>query len=200
MVNQPDDKENRSELEELLEQVRAGSEEAALRFIEIYGPHLRRIVREKLRVELRSKFDSLDFVQMVWASFFCEPNRTVEFDEPEKLIAYLSTVARNKVVQEYRRRICTQKYDVTREQSLEDTDPVESAASRKQATPSQVAMARERWARLVAGQPERNQRVFEMRINGATFPEISRALGIHERTARKIMDQILRSEAASWEK
>ncbi len=199
MVNRRDDKENRSELEELLEQVRAGSEEAALRFIEIYGPHLRRIVREKLRVELRSKFDSLDFVQMVWASFFCEPNRTAEFDEPEKLIAYLSTVARNKVVQEYRRRTRTQKYNVAREQSLEDTDPVETAASRNQATPSQVAMARERWARLVEGQPERNQRIFEMRINGATFPEISRELGIHERTARKIMDQILRSEAASWE-
>ncbi len=194
-----DDKDDSSELEELLERIRAGSEEAAWDFIEIYGPHLRRIVRRKLDTQLRSQFDSLDFVQMVWASFFCEPQEIKEFDGPEKLIGYLATVARNKVVQEYRRRVRTQKYNVTRERSLEEMDPDEASFSRNQATPSQVAMARERWARILKGQPERHRRIVQMRIHGATFEEIGRDLGIHERTARKIMDQLLRSESPSLE-
>lgn len=200
MAEEPDDNNNKSELEELLEQVRAGSEHAAWQFIELYGPHLRRIVREKLDAQLRSKFDSLDFVQMVWASFFSAPQNVKEFDEPDKLIAYLSTVARNKVIQEYRRRLHTQKYNVKRERSLEDTDPVETARSRNQATPSQVAIARERWERILEGLPERNRLVAQMRIDGQTFAEIGRVLGIHERTARKIIDQLLRSEATFWEK
>lgn len=188
--------EVKSELEDLCTRMRAGSKEAAIEFIELYGPHLRRIVRARLNERLRSKFDSLDFVQMVWASFFAGAQPLKNFEGPEKLIAYLTRIAQNKVVSEYRRRLQTEKYGISQECSLEDTDPEDAANSRRQATPSEVAIARERWARLLDGQPEVNRRVVEMRLSGATFLEISQTLEIHERTARKIVEKLFKANVS----
>jgi DNA-directed RNA polymerase specialized sigma24 family protein len=47
-----------------------GSQEDIQRLINEYGDCIQRVVRRRLDTRLRSKFDSLDFVQMVWASFF----------------------------------------------------------------------------------------------------------------------------------
>ena len=46
--------------------VREGSEDAAWDLVEQYGEAIRRAVRRALNERLRSKFDSLDFVQLVW--------------------------------------------------------------------------------------------------------------------------------------
>ena len=54
----------------LMRRVREGSEAAAWELVDKYGGHLRRAVRRVLNPMLRSKFDSLDFVQLVWDSFF----------------------------------------------------------------------------------------------------------------------------------
>jgi DNA-binding CsgD family transcriptional regulator len=39
-------------------------------------------------------------------------------------------------------------------------------------------------------QPERDRTILQMRIGGATFLEISQQLGIHERTARKVIARL----------
>lgn len=49
----------------LIGRVREGSEDAAWQLVERYGGHIRRTVRRALDPRLRSKFDSLDFVQSV---------------------------------------------------------------------------------------------------------------------------------------
>ena len=96
-----------------MEQVRSGSTDAVWRLIEDYGPHIQRVVRRRLDQRMRSKFDSQDFVQMVWASFFRNPVEMSSFDEPEDLLRYLSAMARHKVVNEHRRRIVHQKHNIT---------------------------------------------------------------------------------------
>ena len=53
----------------LMEQLRLGDQDAAWTIIEIYGPHIKRVVRRDMHDKLRSKYDSADFVQAVWASF-----------------------------------------------------------------------------------------------------------------------------------
>lgn len=83
-----------------IEQVCAGSEEAARHLIDDYGPHIQRVVRRKLNHQMRSKFDSEDFVQMVWISFFAEPTRIAQFEQPDELIRYLAGMAMNKLTQE----------------------------------------------------------------------------------------------------
>ncbi len=177
-----------------LERVRQGSEDAAWDLIDVYGPHILRAVRRKLNPRMRPKFDSADFVQAVWASFFTSRSQILSFDQPEDLIAFLSAMAHNKVITEVRRRLIWEKYNVVREEPLHDsTLPATIDPAGYQPTPSQVAVARERWQRIVAGQPDRHRQVLYMRYMGETYEDIAEKLGLHERTVRKIVDDALDS-------
>lgn len=175
---------------DLLEDVRSGSQDAAWELVETYGPHVHRYVRRVMHRSLRSKFDSLDFVQIMWASLFREPGKLSGFDQPEEFIAYLVTLAKNKVFNELRRRKYTERYDIGREQPYPD-DSVAMADVRQQPpTPSAVAIAKERWVHLVSNQNQTVQSVVTLRLRGNTFEEIADKLQIHERTARKAIAQL----------
>src|SRR5438067_2760232 len=138
----------------LMERVLAGSPEAAREFTELYGPSLLRAVRLRLNRNLRPKFDSLDFVQDIWASFFTDLPRGRSFRSPAELVAFLTSLARNKVVDAVRHRLQGQKYNVNREQALEDLfEDDRTALVAQQPTPSEVAMGREEWERLLQRQP-----------------------------------------------
>ncbi len=174
--------------------VRAGSPEAVWKLIAEYGPHIQRVVRRKLDRRMRSKFDSQDFVQMVWASVFRNPREIWALEGPSDLIRYLAALGRRKVIGEYRRRIQKNtKYNIGRERSLDDTELVEHPVDTVESTPSELAMAREQWEAFLSRQPERDRSIVQMRIGGATFMEISRQLGIHERTARKVISRLTTS-------
>src|SRR4051812_332701 len=95
----------RSEFAILMEKLRNQTEGAAEELIERYGPAVVRVVRRRLRKGLRSKFDSMDFVQSVWATFFATPAQQFDFDDPESLIKFLTKVARHKVVDAVRERL-----------------------------------------------------------------------------------------------
>ena len=131
---------------------------------------------------------------MQTASFFRHPSRVVGFDEPDQLIRYLVQVAKHKVIQEYRRRLQSQKYDVTKEQSLNDSRAGAVISPMSVDTPSEIAIARERWANLMNNQSERNRQIVRMRISGATYQEIADKLDINERTARRVVEDLLQSE------
>jgi len=66
----------------LLRQVQHGSPEAARELYDTYVNHVLRGVRVRLWHRMRSKYDSQDFVQQVWASFFDEPERLPDFESP----------------------------------------------------------------------------------------------------------------------
>ncbi|HAY83117.1 MAG TPA: sigma-70 family RNA polymerase sigma factor [Planctomycetaceae bacterium] len=187
-------KQSISQFRRTMNLLRNGDENAAWDLIEQYEHHLRRVVRRKLDERMRSKFDSVDFVQMVWTSFFRHPSRVVGFDEPDQLIRYLVQVAKHKVIQEYRRRLQSQKYDVTKEQSLNDSRAGGVISPMSVDTPSEIAIARERWANLMNNQSERNRQIVRMRISGATYQEIADKLDINERTARRVVEDLLQSE------
>jgi RNA polymerase sigma-70 factor (ECF subfamily) len=180
----------RDEFRAAMAGVRAGSPEAVWKLIADYGPHVQRVVRRRLDRRMRSKFDSLDFVQMVWASVFRNPRDLWNLQQPEDLVRYLAAVARHKVIVEYRRRIKLAKYNVTHEQSLDASEMEQRRVDPEQSTPSQIAIAREQWEKYLRDQPERDRTILQMRIGGATFLEISQQLGIHERTARKVIARL----------
>jgi RNA polymerase sigma factor (sigma-70 family) len=178
------------ELQELVASIREGSEDAVWRLIEIYGPHIRRVVRRHLDRRLRSRFDSIDFVQAVWASFFREPIQARSFSSPDEIIGYLANTARNKVVDESRRNLSA-KYDVRKERSFHDkrneTDDIATA----EPGPHEVAIVREAWKRLMEQQPACHREIVRLRLAGSSDSDIAARLDIHERSVRKIVDRIL---------
>lgn len=177
----------------LIQRVRDGDAESALELLERYSPHVLRLIRRRLSGGLRAKFDSADFVQAVWVDFFCE-SQPRDFHCPEDLIRFLVTLARNKLYDELRRRTQSERYNVTREMSLDDLalvwDGEIEAIDLRQPRPSQVAVARERWSRLMADQPPLHRKILELRCQGATFLEIAEQLEVHERTARRVFERL----------
>ena len=77
----------------LMRRLGEGSQEAAWELVDRYGEDIRRTVRRVLCIKLRPKFDSLDFVQLVWNSFFRARANFDRFHRPEELAAYLAAMA-----------------------------------------------------------------------------------------------------------
>lgn len=174
----------------LMEEVRRGSPDAAWRLLEVYGPHIHRVVGRMLGPDMRSKFDSADFVQSVWLSFFVNRVQTEHFATAEQLIAFLAQMAKNKVFSELRRRLYSAKRNVRREQSLAGANFKEPIARGPRA--SDYAIARERWSQLVSGQPEIHRTILQMKYEGSTNTEIAEKVGLSERTIRRILAKLLR--------
>lgn len=191
-ANPGDTPDDLDEFRRLLERVSEGSDEAAWELVERYGEAIRRAVRRTLDRRLRPKFDSLDFVQLVWSSFFRVRDRAQQFHRPEELVAFLLKMARNKVGMEARRRLKTEKFDVTRERSLDGmiTDPNDWRMIRRQDTPSAVAIAREEWNRMIQGKPEHYKEIIRMKLQGHTCLHIADSLHLAERTVRRFLKKL----------
>jgi RNA polymerase sigma factor (sigma-70 family) len=180
-----------AEFVDLFERVVAGNREAALEFHALYANYILHAVRKKLHKRLRSKFDSLDFVQDVWASFFEDLPNKLAFDGPDALVAFLTTVAHNKVVQAMRTRFETQKYDVHREISLEVFPKGGDAFAALQATPSEIFMSEEEWIQFLEKQPLVHRRIFLLLREGKSSVIIAEELGISKRTVNRVLRNLV---------
>jgi RNA polymerase sigma-70 factor (ECF subfamily) len=180
------------EFQGLMERVREGSEEAAWELVERYGDAVRRAVRRALNARLRPKFDSLDFVQLVWLSFFRQSEHALRFTQPAELVAFLAKMATNKVGLEVRRRLLTQKYNVNRESPLEQSVAEEVRVCDRQPAGIDVAIAREQWDRIVSGQPQGYRKIIQLRLQGLTNQEIADRLHIAQSTVRRFLKKLFR--------
>lgn len=185
------DEDARDSFGDLLQRVRSGDQDAAWELVGRYGPHVRAVVRRKIHPNLRSFVDSEDFAQSVWLSFVRIGPRLQFLEEPAQLVALLSTMATNKVVDEYRKRFRTQKHDVTRTIAAGDlTGGLDSSASGNSPTPSAFAMAREHWDRILAASPPQTQQMLELRLKGATHDEIAAELNVCVRTVGRALARL----------
>lgn len=178
-----------SRLQSLLDEVHAGSEQAAWQLVREYSGHVLRVIRRALPKEIRSKFDSEDFAQEVWQSVFAERSRLREASDPESLVRLLAAVARNKVIDEFRRRLQTKKHGLQREQHLGDTG-VGDGIPAVDPTPSEWIMAREKWDQLNQGLSVQEQQMLALRREGLTLDQIAERLGIGERTVRRLLRRL----------
>jgi RNA polymerase sigma-70 factor (ECF subfamily) len=181
-------------IQRLIERIQQGSHEAARELTETYGPYLQRYVRRFIGRELRNRFDSLDFVQLVWASFFCEPANVPTVESPGQLAAYLARMAQHKVIDEGR-RLQNAKSDARREQRIEGRAEFTPLYGRDP-TPSAVAIFQEQYDALVTQQPQTVSRVAQLRFEGATYEEIAQELQISERHARRAIARLQAERAA----
>ncbi len=176
----------------LMDSIRCGSQDAVWELVSTYGAYVERVISRQLSQGLRSKYDTHDFIQAVWASFFRDRDKFDKFEDANRLIGFLIGIARNKVLQESRRRYDTQKSDIRREESLHAAEDREDYSLRDRgASPSQWAMARERLDNIMNSHTPQHQRVIQLRIAGATFEEIGSQLGISEKTARRVIERLV---------
>src|SRR5262245_33911435 len=102
----------------LMSRVRDGDPDAATELFSNYADAVRKVVRRHLRQQMRRQYDSVDFEQSVWASFFLTSAENYAFLTPEDLVAFLSRLAFNKVVDATRKRLGVTR-DSRRERSLD---------------------------------------------------------------------------------
>lgn len=182
-------------LGDLIDKAKSGDQDA-IQSLQRFENDIRIMVRVRLPRPLRSQFDSMDFVQDVWQSFFRIFNHDPErFAQVRDLRSFLAGVARNKVYEEHRRRSLTQKYDLEREEPLyvrRGNRDIPRDLIGSDPTPSQDAQARERLDQLLAGGSPRDAEVIELKRQGLTFEEIATQTGLHERTVRRVIEAIRR--------
>ena len=196
MPNEPD-------IYDLIARAKAGDETAIREFLSRFEPEVRMMVRGRLPRMLRTQFDSMDFVQAVWQSFFADlRSSSRQFENVHHLRGFLAGVARNKVYEEHRRLTRTKKHALGREQSLyvrRGSREVELALISPEPTPSQAVQASDRLAQLVARCSPLEAQVITLRHQEMTFDEIARRTGISERSVRRIIDEAReRMEARGW--
>jgi RNA polymerase sigma factor (sigma-70 family) len=180
------------EFQALMDRVRAGSEEAATELFRRYGSHIVQVVRRKLLRRLRAKYDSQDFTQAVWASFFTAPAHELVFDRPEKLVGYLAAMAEHKVIEVTHKRNAAQKRDIDRECSLDGSAAVQvQHMYADDPRPSQIVMLEEEWQHLLESLRPRQRHILTMLRQGKKRKEIAAEIGVDERTVRRVLDIML---------
>jgi len=176
-----------NEFERLMERVRTGDAEAGREIFERYGPAIQMVVRSRLNRRMRSEFDSLDFAQDAWASFFHIPPERWTFATPDDLMAFLTRIVRNKLIDAYRERYQTAKRDPRRVRPLR---PEVHDQPGPQPTPSQFAIAEEEWGRMLKDKPPKLRNALELLRAGHSQREIAESLGIDTKTIRRLLQPL----------
>jgi len=103
-------------------------------------------------------------------------------------------MARNKVGMEVRRQFQTEKRNVVREQSLDELIARGgNELSSRQPSPIDIAIARERWNRILQGQPGHYRQIIQLRLQGYTHQGIADIMHLDECTVRRFLKKLLRA-------
>jgi RNA polymerase sigma factor (sigma-70 family) len=150
-----------------------------------YKPVIRRAVRSRLSAAMRGRFDTIDFTQDVWASFFRVNLERVDLTDEPALVAYLAQMARIKVTEEFRHQT-TLKVGLGREKPAGVlTEAVDDGP-----TPSAEVIARDRWERLTDGLDEKEKRMLVMVREGHTHAAIADEFGLSVKTVQRLVARL----------
>ena len=143
-------------------------------------------VRRRLVSGLRMRFDSQDFAQDVWLSFFRAALDRTDLRDEQGLVAFLSQMARLKVAEEYRHQT-TQKVGLDRDVPAARVDhPAARGPS-----PSEAAAADDEWAHLTAGLSDRERQMLQMLRDGHTHADTAAAFQLSEKTVQRLVRRLL---------
>jgi RNA polymerase sigma factor (sigma-70 family) len=179
---------NSGSLDQWIGRLNEGDLEAVARVFTAYEPYLRMAVRRRLSPRLRSKVDSADIVQSVFADLVCGMrDGGWNLTGRAHLEALLRTIAWRRLADRYQKHARA----VDRERSLCDT-PSQSLRDRAQARPSQEAQGREFWERVLGACPPAHHEVVRLRMSGHRLSEIAERTGMHEGSVRRILYELAR--------
>ena len=175
-------------LDELIERLNDGDIVAAERAFLAYEPYLRMAVRRQLTGPLRSKLDSMDIVQSVWADVLCRFREAGwRFADRSHLRAFLVKVARNRLIDRKREH----------HRALEQERPLHEITSHElphagQPRPSEVAQGHELWELMLEKCPPAHREILRLKRQGLPLAEIAARTGLHEGSIRRILYELAR--------
>jgi RNA polymerase sigma-70 factor, ECF subfamily len=149
--------------EQMVSRIRSGDEAAAQALFAKYFPLLRARLRRRMAPRLRLKNAESDVIQEAYMAAYL---RLSEFEDrgAGSFARWLGGIADNKLREEIRRRVGTEKRDVRRERATGGTGAFLSATS-GDGTPSSAAMATEETlalVRAIAGMQEQHRTVLHL--------------------------------------
>ncbi len=180
------------DLQSFLARIRSGDEDAARELLTRYEAEVRLVVRRQLPRLMRSRFDSIDFMQSVWGSFFRRvrgDDGPSDFEDGRHLVAFLARAAKNKVIDEYR-RAGSQKQNMKREEPLWLDDQRPRELEGRDDSPSELAEAHEALQRLQSLLPKDRRQIIELKAQGLSSREIGEELGVSERTVQRVIEEL----------
>jgi len=183
---------NDDPLDSLLEKLNQGDDAAAQEVFVKYEPYLRMVVRRLLPDRLRTKFDSIDVVQSVWADVL-QGFRAGDwqFTNSQQLKAFLVKVTRNRFIDRVRRH----RSALEHERSLESMDAEDPSVS-EEPRPGDVVQAEELWERMLALCPPAHRDLLRFKRQGCTLDEIAAKTGYHPSSIRRILYDLARRLAS----
>jgi RNA polymerase sigma factor (sigma-70 family) len=182
---------NTSPLDALLMRLSSGDALAAEQVFLAYEPYLRKIVRRRLPLKLRTKFDSTDIVQSIWVDLLREVREgDLHFTDANHLRAFLIRVTCNRFNDRFRRN----RLAVEKERPIRDGEG-ESAAVSRQPAPSEIVQAEDLWEQMLALCPPAHQDLLHLRRAGVPLAEIAARTGLHPGSIRRILRDLARRMA-----
>lgn len=175
----------RSSFAELLKRFREGDRAATNRLFKSYNCIIRESVRRRLPSWLRPEFESIDFAQDVWTAICESRHREARFDDSNQLRSFLIEIAVNKVIDTYRRNLSLRRRPRVHQETLQTVPGPEP-------TPSQWAIAGERWRSIANGLPKPHVALVERIREGYSLQEVADMAGITPRTVTRILNRVLR--------
>jgi RNA polymerase sigma-70 factor (ECF subfamily) len=170
----------------LLGRFRAGDADAAVDLVRVYEPHLRRIIRLRIRdSRLRRLYDSADICQSVLASFFARLSLgQFDLENPQQLVRLLEVMARNAVATQARKAQVTRRDEREIGGSLDLIDP---------AAPGPSLVDQVAWRELVEMVRDRltdeERQISDLRSGGLEWTEVAARIGGSPDAARKRLER-----------
>jgi RNA polymerase sigma-70 factor (ECF subfamily) len=178
-------------LDSLLERLCTGDRAAAEQVFVAFEPYLRAAVRRQLPPSYRSRFDSTDILQSVWADAlrgFREAGW--RFVDADHLRGFLFVATRNRMID----RVRQHQKSLARERRLEE-GPGDGLPSCGQPRPSEIAQADEVWERIQARCPAEHRPILDLKRQGFTLAEIGARVHLHPDSVRRILRTLARQLA-----
>ena len=177
----------------LLADVAEGDEAALDKLIRLHSPYLRRIVQLRISPELKSRVDASDVIQETQMVVM---RRIDEFvtKRPASFRVWLRSRALEQLADQYRRHITAEMRTVRRENN--DASSMAIARTLLSETPSKMLQRSELAEQvrdLIESLNENDREMLTLRhAEGLTNGEISEALNLDPKTARKRYGRALR--------
>jgi RNA polymerase sigma-70 factor (ECF subfamily) len=175
---------------DLLAKVRDGDEQAAASLFQRYVGQLVALAQSQLDSRLGRRVDAEDIVQSAFRSFFRrtrEGHFVIGPDEDLwRLLAVMTLTKLRKQVEFH----TAQKRDVQQEQACGATwDSMFERAS-KEPSPADLLAIVEVVDQIAAQLGRQQQQIFAMRLQGDQLATIAAAVGVSERTVRRVLERI----------
>jgi RNA polymerase sigma factor (sigma-70 family) len=187
----------------LIEQARAGDQAAWQQLMDLYYPQIRAYIGNQMDQQLRKVLDSTDIVQSVVTNFWLRLIAgEFDFTNEASVLGLLMTIAKGKLIDNWRAFHATDKRDLKKEIEGLDMHAIGTGDS----TPSMLFAEKELVGRLYEMMSEEEQVIFKLRIAGSTWADIGKELDKsadavrkqYERAIERIIAELALETNSQW--